>query len=348
MRRQREFLQKVQKDNILMLMAVVSWGVLMSVIPVVVALTAIVGIVLRDPQRQQQVILWLSQILQHTLTQSDLRDLVHNAIRHTGLLALVGGIGVLWGASTVGGAISTVFQPIFGVRGRPVVHEKIIDIAMIFVFTVLMLVILVATTAGALIVHLVSGLPFGGPATLVIGTVVSLFAAFLLFLTLYSVFPNIEPQFKRGHVWKGAGIAALLFQLLSYVWPLYATLFHPMRYGSLYAPIVVLAVWIYAFSAILVFGAEVVAWGSLLEAAEAGVPVGPAPDGTVPQRIVELRIERNVRRGAGGTEAGGNDQQDSEQGARIEYLVQEDETDESSDSGFEAHQDTENARRQGA
>jgi len=283
----RAFITKVRKDNITMLASVVSWGVLSSVIPILVAIIAICGWVLHDPDRQRVVIKRLSQILQHSLTEGDLRTLVHVAVQHTGLLSVLGVLGILWGASNVGGAVSTVFQPIFQVRGRPILREKIIDVAMIFIFTVLMLVIITATTAGALLDRLLSRAPLSRATSFATGTVISLLAAFLLFWILYSVFPNIEPRFKRRHVWKGALIAALLYQILSYVWPLYAVLFHPQRYGALFAPIIVLGVWIYFFSLILVLGAEVVAFGSLAEASGAGQAIGPAPDGTVPQRMAD-------------------------------------------------------------
>jgi YihY family inner membrane protein len=284
----RAFIDKIQKDNVTMLASVVSWGVLSSVIPILVAIVAVSSLVLRDTARQRVLIQKLSQLLQHSLTQGDLRLLVHVAVRHTGLLSILGIVGIAWGASNVGGAVSTVFQPIFQVRGRPILREKVIDIAMILVFTVLMLVTITATTGGALLDRALSSAPVPAATSFAIGTVISLLAGLLLFSALYSVFPNVEPRFKRGHVWKGAVVAALLFQVLSYVWPLYAVLFHPQRYGALFAPIVVLGVWIYFFSLILVLGAEIVAFGCLSEAGRAGEAVGPAPDGTVPQRITNI------------------------------------------------------------
>ena len=283
----RTFVTKVRKDNITMLASVVSWGVLCSVIPIVVAIIALSGWALHDPARQHVVIKRLSQILQHSLSEGDLRTLVRVAVQHTGLLSVLGVLGILWGASNIGGAISTVFQPIFQVRGRPIAREKVIDIAMIFVFTALMLVIVTATTAVALVDRLLPPAQISTAATFATGTLISFLAALLLFCVLYTVFPNIEARFKRGHVWKGALVAALLFQILSYVWPLYVVLFHPQRYGLVFAPIIVLGVWIYFFALILVIGAEVVAYGSLTEAAQVGKAIGPAPNGTVPQRIAD-------------------------------------------------------------
>ncbi|MGI8827892.1 MAG: YihY/virulence factor BrkB family protein [Chloroflexota bacterium] len=282
----RRFIGKVLKDNVTMLASVVAWGVLSSVIPIVVGLIAISGLVLHDPVRQRIVIANLSQSLQNVLTPGDLRDVVRLAVQHTGLLGILGVLGILWGASNIGGAISTVFQPIFLVRGRPLIKEKALDIAMIFVFTTLMLVIIAGTTAGAIVSRFLTDFPLTGASSFVVGTIVSFLAAFLLFFVIYAVFPNIEPRFRVGHVWRGALIAALLFQVLSYMWPLYAVFFHPKRFGAVLAPIAILGVWIYFFALILVLGAEVVAFGALAEAASAGEPIGPAPDGTVPQHVI--------------------------------------------------------------
>lgn len=268
-----------------MLASVVAWGVLSSIIPILVGLIAISGLVLRDPARQRTVIAGLSQALKHVLTSADLRTLVHLLVHHSGLLGLLGIVGMFWGASNIGGAIATVFQPIFQVRGRPLLQEKLLDVVMIFVFTILMLVIIAATTASTLLDDLLSNAPLTGASSFIVGSIVSLLAAFLLFFVIYAVFPNIDHRFRVGHVWQGAGIAALLFQALSYIWPLYVILFHPQRYGAILAPIVILGVWIYFFALILVVGAEVVAFGALGDARAARQPIGPLPDGTVPQRM---------------------------------------------------------------
>lgn len=281
----RSFAGKIRRDNVTMLASVVAWSVLSSIIPIVVGLVAISGLALHDRVRQRIVIQHLSQALQNVFTPGELSTLVHVVVQHTGLLGALGVLGIVWGGSNVGGAISTVFQPIFQVRGRSILREKLLDIGMIFVFTILMLVIIIATSAGALLDGLLGHQPLSAAASFTIGTIVSLVAAFLLFFVIYAVFPHIEPRFRVGHVWLGALIAALLFQALSYVWPLYVVYFHPQRYGAVLAPIVILGVWIYFFALILVMGAEVVAFGALAEARAAGKPIGPAPDGFVPQRI---------------------------------------------------------------
>lgn len=289
----KTILKKVMKDNLGTLAAIVSWSVLTSLVPIVVGLIAISGFFLKgNPSAQQSVINHLSQALQGVLTPKDLTNLVQATIQHSGLLGIVGLLGVLWGGSSVGGAISTVFQPIFEVKGRSFIVEKLIDIGMIFVFTILMVVIIAGTTAGALIKKLFTGFALPGVATFAIGTAISLIAAFLLFAAIYAVFPNVETRFKLGNVWKGALVAAVLFEILSYVWPLYARFAHFQKDGAILGALVLLMAWVYFFSITMVVGGEVVAISALGEANKRDEAVGPPPDGSVPQHEV-LREDKD-------------------------------------------------------
>jgi len=279
--------KKLSKDNIGVLASIVAWNVLTSLVPILVGLIAISGFVLRNnPTAQQSVITHLGQALQGVLSQTDLRNLVSAMTQHTGLLGIIGFAGVLWGGASVGGAISTVFQAIFEVKSRNFFVEKLIDIGMIFVFTVLLVIIILGTTAGALVKRLFTSFALSGITTFVLGTVISLVAALLLFASIYAVFPNVETRFTFGRVWKGALIAAVLFEILTYIFPLYARFAHFSSHGALLGAIALLMAWIYFFSITMLIGAEVVAIGAIREAESKGEEVGPEPEESVPQHTV--------------------------------------------------------------
>jgi YihY family inner membrane protein len=278
---------KVSKDNIGVLASIVAWNVLTSLVPILVGLIAISGVVLRgNPSAQRSVVSHLSQALQGVISSTELQHLVSATTQHTGLLGIIGFAGVLWGGSSVGGAISTVFQTVFEVKGRSFVVEKLIDVGMIFVFTALMIVIILGTSAGAVVNRLFTGFALSGVTTFALGTAISIAAAFLLFASIYAVFPHVEPRFKLANVWKGAFTASVLFEILTYIWPLYAHFAHFESHGALLGAIAVLMAWIYFFSITLIIGAEVVAFGAINEANAQHQEVGPAPDGTVPQHTV--------------------------------------------------------------
>jgi len=281
------FVEKYSKDNVGALASIVAWSLLTSLVPILVGLAAITGLVLQsNPGAESSVVSHLSQALQGALTTKDVQNIIKSSTQHAGLLGIIGFAGVLWGGANVGGAISTAFQAIFEVSSRNFIKEKLIDIGMIFIFAVLMLIIIVGTTAGAVLDRLVSGFPVPGVLSFVIGSVVSLMASFLLFATIYLVFPNVDPRFKFGNVWRGALVAAVLFQILSFIWPLYAHFSHFSKYGAVLVPILVLTAWIYFFSMIMLIGAEVVAIAAINQAKAQGRQVGPAPEETVPQHSV--------------------------------------------------------------
>ncbi|GAC1322480.1 MAG: virulence factor BrkB family protein [Chloroflexota bacterium] len=283
----KRILQKLSKDNLGVLASIVAWSVLSSIVPIVVGLIAISGFVLRgNASAQQSVITHLSQGLQGVLSAAELKNLVAASTQHTGILGIVGFVGVLWGGASVGGAISTVFQAVFEVKGRSFIAEKLIDIGMIFVFTILLIVIIVGTTAGAVIKSIFTSFALSGVTTFIIGTIISVGAAFLLFASIYTVFPNVETRFKFGNVWKGALIAAIVFQILTYIFPLYARFAHFSSHGALLGAIALLMAWIYFFSITMLVGAEVVAFGAIGEAQSANEKVGPEPEGSVPGHTV--------------------------------------------------------------
>jgi membrane protein len=283
----KRVLKKLSKDNIGVLASIVSWNVLTSLVPILVGLIAISGFVLRgNPSAQQSVVTHLGQALQGVLSTKDIRNLVSATTKHTGLLGIIGFVGVLWGGANVGGAISTVFQAVFEVKGRNFIIEKLIDIGMIFVFTALMIIIILGTTAGALIKRVFTSFALPGIATFVVGTAISVVAAFLLFASIYAVFPNVERRFRFGNIWKGALTAAILFEILTYIWPLYAHFAHFKSHGALLGAIALLMAWVYFFSITMIIGAEVVAFGAIGEAQSKGEAVGPAPEETVPQHTV--------------------------------------------------------------
>jgi membrane protein len=282
--------KKISKDNLGVLAAIVAWNTLSSLVPIVIGLIAISGYVLRgNASTQRSIVTHLSAALKGVLSPADLNHMVHTTVNHPGLLGIIGLVGVLWGGSNVGGAISTVFQAVFETGGRNFIKEKLIDIGMIIVMTILLIVIVIGTTAGSFINRLVSNFPLSGATTFVIGVAISIIAGFILFSAIYLAFPNVKPRLKFSNVWRGALVAAVLFEVLSFVWPLYAKFAHFNRYGAVLFPILVLTAWIYFFSVILVIGAEFVAIPALEEANREDTPIGPEPQAITPQHKVLRR-----------------------------------------------------------
>jgi membrane protein len=202
-------------------------------------------------------------------------------VRTNGPFVIFSVLAVLWAAEQVGFGFTTTFEALFEVRSRSFIGERLVHFSMFLVFVALMLIIVAATTVRAAVEHSITHSQLPDVLQTPVTTIVSLSAAFLLFAAIYMMYPNTHERLKLAHVWRGAALAAILFQILTYIWPLYVSNFS--RYGGILFPILVLVVWIYFFSFILVIGAEVVAVSSIREANKRGEEVGPTTDGTFPQ-----------------------------------------------------------------
>ncbi|HEX6510512.1 MAG TPA: YihY/virulence factor BrkB family protein [Chloroflexota bacterium] len=285
------FIAKLRADNIGVLAGFVSWSILTSLVPIVVGVAALSGLLLQNPNLEDTVVDKLSAALQGVLSPHEIETIVQTATSRTGLLALIGFVGIFWGSANVGGAISTAFQSIFEVRGRPFVKQKLIDLGMLVILTATMLLVLGGSLASAFLNNLL-GASLPEAVQFLIGTGISSTAAFALFASIYTVFPNIEAAYKVGNVWRGALPAAAMFQVVSYIWPIYVRLSHFSRYSAFLFSLLVLSTWIYFFAMILMVGAEVVAVSAIRKAQRQGEPVGPLPERTGPQHLVLRRGER--------------------------------------------------------
>lgn len=276
----KAYVNKVRKDNIRFLVAAVAWNILISAVPLTLGMIVLTRIFAGSTQ-QRETVDQLSRAFQGVLGPKYLDRLVSLTVHHSGLLLAVTLLAALWGAWNVGFALSSAFDAMFEVGSRHFLHEKLIDVAMFFVLVLLMFLIVAATTARSAMTHTINRSSLPDVLNFPLTTLVTLACAFVLFAVLYMVYPNTQTRLKLANVWRGALLAAVLFQLLTYIWPLYEA--HLSRYGGLLFPILVLVLWIYFFAFILVLGAEVVALSAIQQAEERGEEVGPAPDGTVPE-----------------------------------------------------------------
>jgi YihY family inner membrane protein len=277
----KAYLEKIQKDNIRFLVAAVGWNILMAAIPMTIGIIALSRILLPDHGQKSEVVKQLSRAFQGVLGPHYLDRVVNLSVQHSGWLLAFTLLAALWGAWNIGLALSDAFDAMFEVNERPFLKEKLIDLSMFFVLLALVYAIVSITSANGDISQTVrdAGLPH--LVALIVITLLSLCCAFVLFTVLYMVYPNTRMSYRLRNVWHGALLAAILFQLLTYIWPLYEA--HFAKYGGLLFPFLVLVLWVYFFSLIAVIGAEVVALTVLHEARQTGEEVGPAPDGSVPE-----------------------------------------------------------------
>jgi len=174
---------------------------------------------------------------------------------------IVGFVTLMFGASAIFGQLKDALNTIWEVKPKEgtgvvgFVRDRFLNFSMVLVIGFLLLISLLLTTALAAASDFVSHIyELPAPAWGIIGFFVSYGIVTLLFAFIFKVLPDAKIQWR--HVWIGAGITALLFEVgkfgLSFYLGREST---ASSYGAA-GSVVLLLLWVYYASAILLFGAE--------------------------------------------------------------------------------------------
>ncbi len=174
-------------------------------------------------------------------------------------------IGIVIAVVTGSGLFITmenVFGVIFRLRGRDMLHQRLMAIGMMLLYTLLVPIMVLASVVPPAMLN-AAGLgtnnPIGAFLVMVLGLVVSFLTAAVLFGAIYIVVPNRPVHLPE--VWVGTLVAAGLLVVYEIIFPIYESLFiHPGNYGSVVGFAVVIIAFFYYLAFILLLGAEINSW----------------------------------------------------------------------------------------
>jgi membrane protein len=179
------------------------------------------------------------------------QQVVDQTIEARGSIGLIGGIGLLWSASTLFNQMTTSLNVIWGASPRPFWRRRLV--ALISVLTIATLFIL------SIALSALAAIQWPGQGTVIwqwLNFSVGLGITILLFWLLYHGIPNISVNRKASL--GGAILSALLWQAAKsvFAWYLASGL---NNYGAVYgslASVIALILWVYISALILFLGAE--------------------------------------------------------------------------------------------
>lgn len=248
----------------------IAWQSLFSLFPALAGMLAIFGLVLRDPAQRAA----LAENIAHQFPSqvTDLLTFMEETRELGGLLAVASAVGLVWSGYWLFDTMAFVFNHFYGAPDRGYVGQVVMALTMMAVYVVLIAVSVVTSGISTYLVGLTERvLPFDIPGiAFVMGWLVSLGSAVLMFLALYRVVPNVP--LTLADVWRGAVVSGVLFLLLNQAFPLYFRIM-----GGSYAAyktlglFLVLMTWFYFLAMILVIGAEL---NAFLSGRSAAVPLG--------------------------------------------------------------------------
>ena len=266
-------------DNALRLSAALAYYSIFSIAPLLVIAISIAGLVLGEKAVHEGV-----QPLMQAYIGPQAAEAVQSMIqsaskRSQGWVGAVVGFGTLMlGASGVFGQLKDALNTIWEVKivsstnVRGLVRDRLLNFGMVLIIGFLLLTSLLLSTALAAFTDYLQNLVGLSP---VIGVVFGFFISFavvtVLFACIFKVLPDAKVEWR--HVWIGAAVTALLFEIgkfgLSFYLGREST---ASSYGAA-GSVVLLLLWVYYASCILLFGAEF----TRVYARETGHGIQPAP-----------------------------------------------------------------------
>jgi len=240
--------------------ALIAWNALLALFPIVLFAASLLGFALRLFGAANDAVYKtiFSVIPNDAGQQTEVIKAVTGVKSQSGLLFIIGLVGLLWGGSALFGAMEQAFAVIYHTRPRDFVRQKLIAFGMVFLFTILVGVA-VATSAILPALKNFPDIPtflYSGLAAFILQVVVGVTAGFLLFGSIYYVIPNRKQQFRK--VIPGALVAGILFELITLLFPLYISLNNGInQYGKTFGLFFLLMTFFFFLGLITMIGVEV-------------------------------------------------------------------------------------------
>ena len=265
--------KEISDDDVSHMAAGVAYYALFSLFPLLLGLIAVLSFFLESEQIQTKVI----ELTGGFLPGSELlvRDNIDATLGLRGALGVFSVIGMLWAGSAVFGALNRSINRAWDIQtDRPLYKGKPRQLLMALAVGVLFALSFgsatVVRTAETLSQY---DVPVLGFLVQQVGQILLQGFSFILvlaiFLLIYKFMPNTKTYWK--YIWPGAVLGAVLFELAKNLFILYLERStYQNIYGSV-APVIVLLLWAYVSSLILLAGAELSSeYGRMKENVERG------------------------------------------------------------------------------
>jgi membrane protein len=257
--------ERMQDNHIFLSAAGIAFNTLLCFIPLLLIVFYIMGFYLSSDSALRTVDSYLNSLDLFPYQREQLRTLLVNVIsefvRGSHIAGVVGGIGLIWTASTLFAAFRTALDKIYGVKDTMnILVSTLKDFAMLSIVGIALLLVHVSFYSLTIVRGIgkdVFGLEWNHWLfSTVISQITPLAVTFLLFCVIFFLVPDVRLPYKA--IVLSSAIAALLWGLAKAVMAYY--LAHLWSLGKIYGPYAILvatALWIYYSNITLLFAAEI-------------------------------------------------------------------------------------------
>ncbi len=250
-----------------MIAGAIAYRVLFSVFPLVIVLTALLGVVIRATGVQADVIdVVVKNVPLTGRGQDNLRVLLQGATGGTSTLGFIAILGLLWSASGMMGAIRYALNRAWDVTDtRPFLRGKLVDVLVVLGVGLLMLLSLGLSIGAQLVTAYASTVldrigAGAGALTWLVGFLLPAALAASAVASLYRVVPATAARPPFRAILPSAAVVGLAFAALQVLFGVYLSHFgnYNAVYGSLGAVIAFL-VFVYLAATLFLLGAQAAA-----------------------------------------------------------------------------------------
>lgn len=260
------FYTKFNNDWILNFSGMLAYNLLMSMLPIALAVLSIIGLILGKGMNAT-ILKDMQSFLPSNVSGNVIENISNKINSISGFLGIVAIVLAIFFGSRLFVTIENCFSIIYHVRPRTIIRQNIMAILMLLLFVILIPVMILTSSAPALILSFIGRVPVQplhsltnlGFVLYLVGIVSGLIASFILFEAIYIIVPNQHISFR--HSWLGAVIASVALELYLLFFPLYAGNLLKGYAGAI-GFAVILLIFFYYFAVILLLGAEVNAFFS--------------------------------------------------------------------------------------
>lgn len=250
------FVQKIMNDQAPNLAALLAWGTLSALLPLMLGILTAAGLVLRDPERLNSVydtILALVPGRASGPLGEALTNIRESAAAPAGIIAV---LLLLFNGSSFFSNMASVFDQVYHVQSRNFVLQRVVSIVMLIITTSLLVISTLSLGLGSVLDNMPPWiLPIGPALGKFITWSISIVSTFLLFVLLYKVLPNAQQGWRD--VLFGTLLSTVLFFVILAVFPLYLSVFPPNQAYAVFGVFLVFTFWLYLLGFVFVLGAEV-------------------------------------------------------------------------------------------
>ncbi len=248
--------------NAFQLAGAIAFFTLFSLAPLMIILVTVAGVVLGEEAARGELTAQIQTLVGRQAAEAVETAVARSTIERSGLLPTLLGVGALiFGATTVFGQVQAALNRLWDVMARPsrtgvrsFLRTRLISLGLVLIMGFLLLVSFALTLAVAAVVRYASEwVPVPDALAWLADLTLSLVVVTLLFALIFKVLPDVHLGWSD--MWRGAFVASALFAVGQYGISFYLTRTAP---GSAYGTagsLVILLMWVYYSSLILLFGA---------------------------------------------------------------------------------------------